>query len=136
MCTLKVVEHPSLDGAQHTTEVKNQQFNGKPNFRFGEMKIAIAHTINQSLIISSVRGIQKGVWMLVIFFQNLYLFCFFFSLNNILNVNFRCRCLSRWFWRPFDDARRISMVATWNWYVTNSTVFMNKREIFAKFYVF
>lgn len=61
MCIVKVVEHRSLDGAQHTMEVKNQQFNGKPNSQFGEMKIVIAHTINQSLIISSARGIQKEV---------------------------------------------------------------------------
>lgn len=49
---LKVVEPVSSDGAQRIMEEKNQQFNEKPNFRFGEMKTAIEHIINQLPIIS------------------------------------------------------------------------------------
>lgn len=49
---LKVVEPALSDGAQRIMEEKNQQFNEKPNFRFGEMKTAIEHIINQLPIIS------------------------------------------------------------------------------------
>lgn len=37
----------SLAGEPLITVAKNQQYNERPNFRFGETKIAIAHTINR-----------------------------------------------------------------------------------------
>lgn len=62
---MKVEGQASLDGALHTTVVKSQQSNGKQNFQFGEMKIVIVLTINQSPTIFFVPAIVKAALMRV-----------------------------------------------------------------------
>lgn len=59
---------------------KNQQSNGRPNFRFGEMKTVIVPTINQLQTISSVLGIQKVMKLLksTACFNDFHLFLFLF----------------------------------------------------------
>lgn len=48
-----------LDGEQHIMVEKNQLFNAKLNYLYGEMKIAIVHIINQLLTIFYVLDIVK-----------------------------------------------------------------------------
>lgn len=49
---LQAEEPVLLDGVQLITEERNQQCNAKQSFRFGETKIVIERTINQSRKIS------------------------------------------------------------------------------------
>lgn len=77
------VELVWLGGVQHTMVAKSRQFNVRPNYRFGVMKIVIEHTINQLPIISFVLDTVRAVWMHAKEIQ----VCVFNDRNQLIETN-------------------------------------------------